>query len=331
MYFVELPDIGQQRLSFYLATEEYAARNIDRDPLFFYWQVEPTVIFGRNQCMESEVDVDYCRQHGIQLFRRKSGGGCVYADLGNLMLCYICRGDDVQFTYSRYVTMVLAVLKRLGIDASATGRNDITVGGRKVSGSAFYHIPGRNPGRNIVHSTLLYDTDLGNMTRSLTPPARKLAAKGVESVRSRIALLKDYTPLTLARIKQAFRQMLCGGKTVKLSLQDVSNIREIERSYLDPVFFSGKGRRWTLVKKGRVEGCGELEVKLSLKDGHITAAEIGGDYFAVGDVRGQLLAALRGACFSREALQGIFEKYPPGKYIRGLDSAALLELITQQQ
>ncbi len=327
MYFVELPDIGLQRLSFYLATEEYAARNIACDPLFFYWQVEPTVIFGRNQNMESEVDVDYCRQHGIQLFRRKSGGGCVYADLGNLMLCYICRGDDVQFTYSRYVTMVLAVLKRLGIDACATGRNDITVGGRKVSGSAFYHIPGRN----IVHSTLLYDTDISNMTRSITPPGEKLAAKGVESVRSRIALLKDYTPLTLDQIKQGFRQILCGGKNVKLSLQDVDNIREIERSYLDPVFFSGKGKRWTLVKKGRVEGCGELEVKLSLRDGHITAAEIGGDYFAVGDVKGQFLAALRGACFSREALQGMFEKNPPGQYIRGLDSADLLELITQQQ
>ena len=138
MYFVELPDVGQQRLSFYLAAEEYAARYIDVAPLFLYWQVEPTVIFGRNQNMESEVNVEYCRKHNIQMFRRKSGGGCVYADLDNLMLCYIEKGDDVQLTYSCFITLMTGVLRRLGLDVKPTGRNDITIDGKKISGSAFY-------------------------------------------------------------------------------------------------------------------------------------------------------------------------------------------------
>ena len=95
------------------------------------------------------MNVEYCRKHNIQMFRRKSGGGCVYADLDNLMLCYIEKGDDVQLTYSCFITLMTGVLRRLGLDVKPTGRNDITIDGKKISGSAFYHIPN---GRNIVHS-----------------------------------------------------------------------------------------------------------------------------------------------------------------------------------
>ena len=81
MTYVSLPDAQNHRLSFYLAMEEYLARHRnDGDDLFFLWQVDPSVIFGRNQVIEREVNLDYCRQHGIAFYRRKSGGGCVYAD-----------------------------------------------------------------------------------------------------------------------------------------------------------------------------------------------------------------------------------------------------------
>ena len=82
-----LPDIGQQSLSYYLAMEEYVAGNIDEDS-FFVWQSAPTVIIGRNQDLEAEVNVDYCRVHGVDIVRRKSGGGCVYSDEGNIMISY---------------------------------------------------------------------------------------------------------------------------------------------------------------------------------------------------------------------------------------------------
>lgn len=328
MYFVELPDIGQQKLSFYLSVEEYLARHIQKDPLFFYWQVEPTVIFGRNQNMESEVNVEYCKNNGIQLFRRKSGGGCVYADLDNLMLCYVAKGNDVQLTYSNFITLILGALKRMGFDAKSTGRNDITIDGKKVSGSAFYHIPEQN--RNIVHSTMLYDTNVGNMVESLTPPSEKLVAKGVESVRSRIALLKDYTHLSLEEIKAELRRMLCGEKTLRLGENDLQIIREIEQTYLDPEFFYGKGKHWSVVKKGRVEGCGELEIYMSLRGDKISSVDIGGDYFPVGDLKGEFLPALRGIRLDANALQSIMEKFPPEKYIRGLDPQSLINLILRQ-
>ena len=202
MKFITLPDEKIRPLSFYLAMEEYVARQPDVADCFFLWQVEPTVIIGRNQQLENEVNLDYCRQHGIQVFRRKSGGGCVYADEGNIMLSYITHDERVNFTFNRYINLVALVLCRLGIDAKATGRNDILIDGRKVSGNAFYHLPGRS----IVHGTLLYDTNMENMVGAITPSDRKLVSKGVKSVRQRIALLKDYTDLTLEEFKEAYNE-----------------------------------------------------------------------------------------------------------------------------
>ena len=86
MIYTALPDDKQHRLPFYLAMEEYIARSLPADDYFFMWQVEPTVIFGRNQLINAEIDIDYCRKNNIQMYRRKSGGGCVYADKSNIML-----------------------------------------------------------------------------------------------------------------------------------------------------------------------------------------------------------------------------------------------------
>ncbi len=186
MVYIQLPQDEERQLSFYLAMEEYVARETDVRDAFFIWQVEPSVIFGRNQLIENEVNIDYCRRNGVKMYRRKSGGGCVYADKSNMMLSFVTSSDYVCLTYNRYIMMVVEALREIGIDAKANGRNDIMIDGRKVSGNAFYHIPGRS----IVHGTMLYDTDMRNMTACITPDDEKLLSKGVKSVRQHIALLK---------------------------------------------------------------------------------------------------------------------------------------------
>jgi lipoic acid synthetase/lipoate-protein ligase A len=227
MKYIALPDEKERRLSFYLAMEEWVARRLDEPECFFMWQVAPTVIFGRNQVMENEVNVDYCHEKGIQMFRRKSGGGCVYADKGNVMLSYVCDGDNVGFTFNKFINMLLLVLRRMGVEATSTSHNDVMIGERKVSGTAFYHLPGRN----IVHSTFLYDTDLENMLHAITPSREKLQRKGVESVRQRITLLKDYTDMSLDEVKSLIRTTLCVGERV-LTLSEVDEIERLEEKYL---------------------------------------------------------------------------------------------------
>ena len=97
MTYISLSDSINRELPFYLAMEEYVARHVDVADAFFIWQVSPTVIFGRNQLIENEVNLDYCRSHNIATYRLKSGGGCVYADMGNLMLSYITKEENVTY------------------------------------------------------------------------------------------------------------------------------------------------------------------------------------------------------------------------------------------
>ena len=231
MKYIALPTNENRQLSFYLAMEEYVARHLQEPDCFFMWQVAPTVIFGRNQVVENEVNLDYCREHDIRVVRRKSGGGCVYADMDNLMLSMVTDGDNVGFTFNRFVTMIQLALHKIGVTATSTAHNDIMIGDRKVCGTAFYQLPGRS----IVHSTMLYDTNMQHMLNAITPSAEKLEKKGIQSVRQRITLLKDYTPLSLDEIKQKIRDTLCDGELV-LTEEQVAGIEEIEQTYLKQDF-----------------------------------------------------------------------------------------------
>ena len=235
MTYVALPDSGIRRLSFYLAMEEFVARQIDGGDFFFMWQVNPTVIFGRNQVIENEVNIKYCLDHGIQMYRRKSGGGCVYADMSNVMLSYITPDDNVDETFSRYLSMVALALRGIGVNAERSGHNDIMLGDRKVSGNAIYHLPGKN----IAHGTLLYDTEMENMLQAITPSRQKLNKHGVESVRQRICLLKDYVSISLEEVKKHLRETLCD-TTYTMTPEDIRLTEEIEKEYLDEDFIYGR-------------------------------------------------------------------------------------------
>ncbi|MGM9697041.1 MAG: lipoate--protein ligase [Prevotella sp.] len=298
MKYVALPDDKVRRLSFYLAMEEYIARKIDEQDLFFMWQVEPSVIFGRNQLIENEVNLSFCRERGIKTYRRKSGGGCVYADMSNIMFSYVTKDEAVGFTFNRYINMVVLVLQKLGVDAKASGRNDVMIGDRKVSGNAFYHIPGRS----IVHGTMLYDTDMVNMVGSITPTDEKLISKGVASVRQRIALLKDYIDLDINQFKSFVRSNLCDGE-IMLDEADVKGIEEIEKEYLTDDFIYGNNPKYTIIRKKRVEGVGDLEIRIEMKNGVIKGMVMLGDYFIVGDIDETIIRPLRGVRMEREAIE----------------------------
>ena len=227
MKYVALPTAAVRRLSFYLAMEEYAARYLDEPDCLFLWQVEPSVIFGRNQVVADEVNVGYCREHGIRMYRRKSGGGCVYADMDNLMWSFVTSEENVGFAFNRFINMVLLVLRKAGVEATGTSRNDVMIGDRKVCGTACYHLSGRS----IVHSTMLYDTNMEHMLHAITPGPAKLGKRGIQSVRQRITLLKDYTPLSLEEVKTLIRETLCEGERV-LTAGEVAAIELIEQTYL---------------------------------------------------------------------------------------------------
>ena len=310
MTYVALPNDKDYRLPFYLAMEEYVAREFPAQDYFFMWQVEPTVIFGRNQLVDSEVDRVYCNDNGIQVYRRKSGGGCVYADKSNIMLSYITPSSNVNFTFNCYMLMVEHALQKLGVDARTTGRNDILVDGKKVSGNAFYHLPERS----IVHGTMLYDTNLEHMARATTPSDCKLKSKGVESVRQHVTTLNRYISLSIEELKQFFRTELCDDERV-LSAADIAAIEEIEREYYTPEFIYGNNPAYSVVKS-------KFRVSIDAKGGVVRKVNLTGDFFVIGDIDTMLLAKLKGVRLEREALE---------KALCGVDCGAVIMNLTEEQ
>ncbi len=323
MTYLTLPDTTEHRLSFYLAMEEHAARTLRlADDAFFMWQVAPTVILGRNQVIENEVNLDYCRRAGIGVYRRKSGGGCVYADRSNVMFSYVTRSDQVTCTFNRYIQMVVDMLHGMGIDASSSGRNDILIGGRKVSGNAFYH----TAGYSIVHGTMLYDTDMQNMVAAITPSVDKLVAKGVQSVRQRIALLKDYTDITLDAFMRHVRHSLCESEHL-LTDDDVAAIARLEKGYLTDDFIYGHSPAYSVTRRRHIDGVGEVEVRMTVKGGRIESLNILGDFFLVGDMDRHVIQPLLGAPLRQDTLAALL---PEGMddIIRGLRTGDLIDLLT---
>ena len=243
MTYIEVPETSERRqLPFYFAVEEYVARHFTDDEYFFIWQVEPTVMLGRNQLLENEINKDYCNQNWVHIFRRKSGGGCVYADGGCLQFSYITSDEGVNFAFDRYIRLVATVLQKLGVDAKSAGRNDITVDGKKVAGTAFYRIPGRS----VLHNTLLFNTNLEELVRCITPSNEKLISKGVESVRQRVTNLCECTKLTKDELIWQVRKQLCGDMVRLLTAEDMAGVAEIERVFASDNFVYGNNPKYTV-------------------------------------------------------------------------------------
>lgn len=326
--YVRLPENDRVRpLPFYLTMEEWIARNAPKGDYFFMWQVMPTVIFGRNQQIDTEVNVDYCRRNGIEFYRRKSGGGCVFADMDNIMFSYITPSEEVQTTFQSYTRKVAEMLRKLGLNAIAGGRNDITVEGRKVSGNAFYHIPGRS----IVHGTMLFSTNMEYMLNAITPSRSKLESKQVKSVASHITTLSEHLPeLTIEEFRQ-FATAFMSDREWILTEQDIHEIEEMSKPYFSTRWIEGGRKGFKSVPSQRVEGAGEFTVLMSLdREGRISDINLQGDFFNLQDTDELLLNGLRGVKPEPAELKKALVGKDVKDIISGLSTEKFIEIVTGQ-
>ena len=324
MVYLDLPQkCGTERLAFYLAMEEWAAADLpaDRD-YFFAWRVAPTVICGRNQHISREVRIDLCREMGIDVVRRRSGGGCVYADMNNLMLSYICpNSEDVTRMFDGYTAMIASFLNSLDIPAEVSGRNDICISGRKVSGNAFYHLPSHS----IAHGTMLFDFDPNILGRILTPSRAKVLGKGVHSVPARVTCLRaEGLEMDIETFTAAIRNALTS-ESYTLTDKDIRAIHQLEQRYYDPSFLRISDNSDT--PSTRIDGVGDVAVDIRMgDDGLIVAVGIFGDFFCTDTVAlDHLCTALEGV--TAENVPHIVRREYLHDTIRGLDAHALTSLI----
>ena len=320
---------------FNMALDEFCLENIVLDePYFYLWRNRPSVIIGLNQNAYSEVNLGYLNANGITLARRVTGGGAVYHDLQNLnytivapLPCHPERCPEPVEGRSEGSTPVPIVeaLRQLGVPAELTGRNDIFVEGRKVSGYA-RRVSKR---QEIIHGTLMYDVDLDTLTHVLDTPESKLNAKGIGSVKSRVANLKDYLPgfKSLDEVQAALQDILASGdcqmELTESQLNEVRTMAETKFSTWD--FIYGRSRQTDLVRSAKLP-CGTVEAAISLDRGLITGISFSGD-FMFDEPAEKLAAALVGCRFEHDALASVLGKTDVSRFFRDTNSSDVLDLI----
>lgn len=235
------------------------------EAILFLWQNVHTVVIGSGQNAWRECDTCLLEAEGGTLARRSSGGGAVYHDLGNLNFSFIV--PRAEYDVDRQLTVVMNAVRMCGLDAEKTGRNDLTVGGRKFSGNAFRLMKDSA----LHHGTLLIHSDMAKVARYLTPDQDKLRAKGVKSVASRVVNLSELGPVTVEAMKNA----MIGAFRMEYGAAEVYVPSETD--FPDYPAILERNRSWEWNYGSSPEGCIELSRRFPWGGVQIAAKVIGGE------------------------------------------------------
>lgn len=282
-----------------LAIEEHLLSFLSGEEVILYlWQNEHTVVIGRNQNAWKECRTSLLSEEGGSVARRLSGGGAVYHDLGNQNFTFLA--SPSKYDFERHLKVLVNAFRSLDIPASFSGRNDIIVDNRKVSGNAFYM---GKKGR-FHHGAILVDVDVEKLVRYLQPPAAKLKAKGIDSVRSRVANLKEFNPSISTRsLKNAIADSFLeeyGGEGVRLNLdgqKDRESIQELYGKYSSEEWIFGRTPDFDLDTEKHFQW-GNVEIGLHVSGGMIKDGQIYSDA-----MKGELIAGIS-PVFSNVPLDG---------------------------
>ncbi|MCK5731817.1 MAG: lipoyltransferase, partial [Tenericutes bacterium] len=246
--------------------------------------------------------------------------GCVYSDPSNIMFSFITPKFNKDFVFNTYLEKIVSLLKRLGLNAYSSGRNDILIDGMKVSGNAFYRVNSRS----VVHGTMLYDTDLSVMVKAITPDNLKLISKGIDSVRSRVTNIHDHLDISIEDFKSFFKTNICD-QSIVLSEEDIIGIREIEKQYLQTDFIYGKNPNYTVKRKGKTEA-GILEISIELKNNVVKNINMLGDFFLIED-EDEFLNLFKNIEFTKTAFSKVLNSLKIEDYIYNLKKEEFIKIL----
>jgi lipoate-protein ligase A len=324
MILVRHHNEGQLKPYFYFALEEYVLTHLlkDDETYFFTWEIHGVVI-GKNQVIENEVNLEYLKEHKIDVYRRPTGGGCVYADHRNTMFSIVTKRANKEFTFKTYLSKIIDSMKLLGVHIDFSGRNDLLFEGKKISGNAFL----QNKYGMLMHGTFLYDCDLETMVRAITPSDEKLVSKGIDSVRSRVTNLKPYlNGLSQEQLIKHFENTLTN-QTYHLSNEEVAIIKEMAKKYETKEWIYKKQPAYTKVLKKRIPG-GLFEIKLDLDEGIIKQLVIQGDFFDKESLT-PFQDAFKDQPYERAVISSILEKHKIENYILDATTESFYELLCE--
>jgi len=313
-----------------MATEEYVLTTLSKEEdCFMLWQNRPAIIIGRHQNAWEEVDSEYVKEHNIAIVRRLTGGGAVYHDLGNINFTFVVKDDGAGFDFARFARPIVRALAQPGVDAEASGRNDILIDGRKFSGNSEY----RQGDRLLHHGTLLFNSDLSVLGKALRVKPHKIASKGVKSVRSRVTNIAEY--LTQPVTQEQFRNAVMEAVTAEfgaelhdyhLTQEDQAAIQQLRANkYATWEWNYGQAPKFNIQRSARFS-FGEVDVRLDVVNGHIRACTIYGDFFSHGDIN-QLATKLLDVPYERQTLETTIKGLELEQYFAELSPEQFLQLL----
>jgi lipoate-protein ligase A len=310
-----------------LACEEYLLRNSE-DDIFMLWQNQPVVVIGQNQNMYAEVNLEYTEPRGIVVARRITGGGAVYHDLGNVNYSFITSKEKAQVLDFAYFTEpIIRALASMGVEAVLSGRNDLLADGAKFSGNAQY----ATKDRILHHGTLLFDSDLSVLAKTLKPDEEKLRSKAIPSVRSRVTNLKPLIggDMTTAEFFGRLEAFILDDGRVPLRIADrtavlASGLYDRNRS---EDYICGRRETYAYRVRRRCSG-GIVTLLFDTREGALAKVRFEGDFFGREDVR-EAETKLQGCPLQGKTLEETLRALPMENYISGLCAEDMRSMIEE--
>lgn len=318
-----------------LAAEEYLIDHFGEDVVML-WRNDNTVVVGKNQNTIEEINRDYVEANSISVVRRLTGGGAVFHDMGNVNYTVIQDFREGLFSnYAYFTETVRDFLQSLGVCATLSGRNDLLIDGKKFSGNAQCV----RSGRMMHHGTLMFSSDVKDISGALTPNAKKFESKGVKSVQSRVTNIASHLPAGhadmdtaefLKRLYAFYQQRFPDAVPYELTAADRAAIRRLtDEKYSTWEWNYGASPAFSVSASHKYD-FGLVDVRLNVTHGRIQDIRVFGDYFGIRNIS-EIETLLTGTEYRQEAIAAVLAGISLEEFISGMTPEELAELILSQE